>query len=30
MEKEAALKIIEQLANGVDPHTGEVFAADSA
>ena len=29
MEKEAALKIIQQLANGVDPHTGEVFRADS-
>lgn len=29
MEKEAALKILQQLANGVDPHTGEVFRADS-
>jgi len=29
MEKEAALKIIQQLANGIDPHTGEVFRADS-
>jgi LmbE family N-acetylglucosaminyl deacetylase len=30
MEREAALKIIQQLANGTDPHTGEVFRADSA
>ena len=30
MEKETALKIIQQLANGIHPHTGEVFAADSA
>ena len=29
MEKETALKIIQQLANGIDPHTGEVFRADS-
>ena len=29
MEKEAAVSILRQLANGVDPHTGEVFAADS-
>ena len=29
MEREAALKILQQLANGVDPHTGEVFRADS-
>jgi len=29
MEREAALKIIQQLANGIDPHTGEVFRADS-
>ena len=29
MEMEAALKIIEQLANGTDPHTGEIFGADS-
>ena len=29
MEKAAALKIIQQLANGVDPHSGEVFCADS-
>ena len=29
MEKETALKIIQQLANGTDPHTGEVFRADS-
>ena len=29
MERETALKIIQQLANGVDPHTGEVFRADS-
>jgi hypothetical protein len=29
MENEAALKIIQQLANGIDPHTGEVFRADS-
>ena len=29
MEKEAALKIIQQLANGTDPHTGEIFGADS-
>ena len=29
MEREAALKILQQLANGTDPHTGEVFRADS-
>ena len=29
MEKQAALKIIQQLANGVDPHSGEVYRADS-
>jgi hypothetical protein len=29
MDQAAALKIIQQLANGVDPHTGEVFRADS-
>ena len=29
MEKQAALNIIQQLANGVDPHSGEVFRADS-
>jgi len=29
MEKEAALKIIQQLANGTDPHTGEIFRTDS-
>ena len=29
MEREAALKIIQLLANGTDPHTGEVFRADS-
>ena len=29
MEKQAALKIIQQLANGIDPHSGEVFRADS-
>lgn len=29
MEPATALKILEQLADGVDPHTGEVFAADS-
>ena len=30
MEKEHALKILNALANGVHPATGEVFAADSA
>jgi hypothetical protein len=30
MEKEQALKILNALANGVHPATGEVFAADSA
>ena len=29
MEKQAALKIIQQLANGIDPQSGEVFLADS-
>lgn len=29
MEQQTALKIIQQLANGVDPHSGEVFRADS-
>ena len=29
MEKAAALKILQQLADGVDPQTGEVFRADS-
>ena len=29
MEKAAALTIIQQLANGIDPHSGEVFRADS-
>ena len=29
MEKAAALNIIQQLANGIDPHSGEVFRADS-
>ena len=29
MDKIAALQIIQQLANGTDPHTGEVFRADS-
>ena len=29
MEKQAALKIIQQLANGIDPHSGEVFRPDS-
>ena len=29
MEKQAAVTIIQQLANGIDPHTGEVFRADS-
>ena len=30
MEKEHALKILNALANGVHPATGEIFAADSA
>jgi hypothetical protein len=30
MEKEQALKILNALANGVHPATGEIFAADSA
>ena len=30
MEREQALKILNALANGVHPATGEVFAADSA
>ncbi len=29
MEHETALKIIQQLANGTDPHSGEIFRADS-
>ncbi len=29
MEKADAVKIIQQLANGIDPHSGEVFRADS-
>ena len=29
MELATALNILEQLADGVDPHTGEVFAPDS-
>jgi hypothetical protein len=29
MEKADALKIIQQLADGVDPHTGKAFGADS-
>jgi hypothetical protein len=29
MEKADALKIIQQLASGIDPHSGEVFRADS-
>ena len=29
MENAAALNIIQQLANGIDPHSGEVFRADS-
>ena len=29
MEKAAALKILQQLADGTDPHTGKVFGADS-
>src|SRR5450759_1311250 len=29
IEKQAALKIIQQLANVIDPHSGEVFRADS-
>ena len=29
MEKAAALKILQQLADGIDPHTGQVFGADS-
>ena len=29
MDKTAALQIIQQLANGTDPHTGEVFGAES-
>ena len=30
MEREQALRILNALANGVHPATGEVFAADSA
>jgi len=29
MDKQVALKIIQQLANGIDPHSGELFPADS-
>ena len=29
MEKAAALKILQQLADGTDPHTGKTFGADS-
>ena len=29
MEKAAAFKILQQLADGVDPHTGQSFGADS-
>jgi LmbE family N-acetylglucosaminyl deacetylase len=29
MEQVAALKIIRQLANGIDPHSGEIFRSDS-
>lgn len=29
MEKATALKILQQLADGIDPHTGESFGADS-
>ncbi len=29
MEKADAVKIIQQLANGIDPYSGEVFRADS-
>ena len=29
MENATALNIIQQLANGIDPHSGEVFRADS-
>ena len=29
MEKADALKIIQQLADGIDPHTGKAFGADS-
>ena len=29
MEKQTALSIIQALAQGIDPHTGETFAADS-
>ena len=29
MEKADALKIIQRLADGIDPHTGQVFGADS-
>src|SRR5471032_1926568 len=30
MEKAAALKILQQLADGIDPHTGQAFGADSS
>ena len=29
MEKQTALHIVQALAQGIDPHTGETFAADS-
>ena len=29
MEKQVAVKIIQQLANGIDPHSGELFPAES-
>ena len=29
MQKAAALKILQQLADGIDPHTGQIFGADS-
>ena len=29
MEKSAALRIVQALAQGIDPHTGETFPADS-
>ena len=30
MEKADALKILQQLADGIDPHTGQAFGADSS
>jgi hypothetical protein len=30
MEKQSALRIIQALARGIDPHSGETFPADSA